>query len=254
MKNNDTDEDEFYIGWETKAPVETGRFVTLLIGAMIVGVALISGVVASKQSTIGSAVFEWSKARAFAGTLQMKPVPRLSISGPNGHTSGYLLVAPWKFGLSSENAAQWDGKSVELNGKLIYREGRKMIEVVPGSIVSGNVGGPSSVVQNAIGLGQQTLVGEIVDSKCHLGVMNPGRRTTHRACAVRCISGGVPPILLTQTPDGIYEYYLLVGTDGRALNKEVLDWIAEPVAMSGTVERHGDWLVLKVEPSTIERL
>jgi len=42
-------------------------------------------------------------------------------------------------------------------------------------------------------LGTQTLVGEIVDSKCFLGVMNPGQLTTHRACAIRCISGGVRP-------------------------------------------------------------
>ena len=47
-------------------------------------------------------------------------------------------------------------------------------------------------------LGKQTFVGEIVDSKCFLGVMNPGRLTPHRACAIRCISGGVPPVLLVR--------------------------------------------------------
>jgi len=41
---------------------------------------------------------------------------------------------------------------------------------------------------------QQKPVGEIVDSKC-LGVMTPGQLTTHRACAIRCISGGIPPVL-----------------------------------------------------------
>ena len=28
---------------------------------------------------------------------------------------------------------------------------------------------------------------------CFLGVMKPGRSKPHRACAVRCISGGIPP-------------------------------------------------------------
>ena len=39
-----------------------------------------------------------------------------------------------------------------------------------------------------------TLIGEIVDSKRYLGVMNPGNGKVHRDCAVRCLSGGIPPI------------------------------------------------------------
>jgi hypothetical protein len=35
-------------------------------------------------------------------------------------------------------------------------------------------------------LGEFDLVGEIVDSKCYLGNMNPGNGKVRRDCAVRC--------------------------------------------------------------------
>ena len=102
-------------------------------------------------------------------------------------------------------------------------------------------------------LGQQTLVGEIVDSKCYLGVMNPGQLTPHRACAVRCISGGIPPVLLVRQKAGPPLYFLLVSSDGRAVNKQVLDMVAEPVQITGDVERQGELLVLRADPQTYRR-
>ena len=93
------------------------------------------------------------------------------------------------------------GQFVTLRGTLIYRGNQTMIEAQPASIkASENPNGkiaPPAPVQR-INLGRQTLVGEIVDSKCFLGVMNPGRSAPHRACAVRCISGGIPPVLLVR--------------------------------------------------------
>ena len=103
-------------------------------------------------------------------------------------------------------------------------------------------------------LGTTTVVGEIVDSKCWLGVMKPARLKPHRACATRCISGGIPPLLLVQDERGHTLHYLLAGADGRPLHKEVLDRIAEPVEISGDVARHGDWLVLYADPATFRRV
>ena len=103
-------------------------------------------------------------------------------------------------------------------------------------------------------LGRQTLVGEIVDSKCWLGVMNPGALTPHRACAIRCISGGVPPVLLVRQKSGPPVYLLLVSASGKPVNKEVLALVAEPVAITGEVERQGDLLILRADPSTYRRV
>jgi hypothetical protein len=51
-------------------------------------------------------------------------------------------------------------------------------------------------------LGAFTLVGEIVDSKCYLGIMNPGETNPHRECAALCIRGGIPPLIIAHDADG----------------------------------------------------
>jgi len=105
-----------------------------------------------------------------------------------------------------------------------------------------------------VSLGQQTLIGEIVDSKCYFGVMNPGQLATHRACAIRCISGGIPPVLLVRRSNGAAFYFLLVSRDGKPVNKAVLDLVAESVEITGEVERQGELLVLRANPSTYRRV
>jgi hypothetical protein len=98
-------------------------------------------------------------------------------------------------------------------------------------------------------VGEVTLTGEIVDSKCYLGVMNPGRTKVHRDCAARCISGGIPPAFVTA--DG---FYLLVGGDGRSVRHEVLDWVGETIEVTGTVQRSGETLILRAEPTSFRRV
>jgi hypothetical protein len=103
-------------------------------------------------------------------------------------------------------------------------------------------------------LGKQTFTGEIVDSKCYLGVMNPGQLATHRGCAIRCISGGCPPILVVRRKDGPPAYLLLVSAEGKPVNKQVLDMVAEPIEITGEVERQGELLILRADPVTYRRI
>ena len=128
-----------------------------------------------------------------------------------------------------------------------------MIEVLPGSIQITNMGATTGLPQ-AMPLGKQTLVGEIVDSKCFLGVMNPGQLPPHRACAIRCISGGVPPVLLVRQKDGPAIYLLLVSAEGKPVNKQVLDKVAEPLKITGEVERQGELMILRADPATYRRV
>ena len=79
--------------------------------------------------------------------------------------------------------------------------------------------------------------------------MNPGRTKVHRDCAARCISGGIPPAFVTA--DG---FYSLVGGDGRPVQHEVLDWVGETIEVTGTVQRSGETLILRAEPSSFRRI
>ena len=250
--------DEFYIGWEAKAAPGIGRTLRTVVIALLLLALLVPVVLAVSQRMIGASVFEWGNHKSFSGILQATPYPHLLVPRP-GNADGlsrystYYLVAPWKFGLDRNAIATFDGKSVVLQGTLIYRGNQTMVEVQPGTIQVTNSAAIPALPQSIL-LGKQTLTGEIVDSKCFLGVMNPGQLTPHRACAIRCISGGVPPVLLVRQKDGPAVYLLLVSTEGKPVNKQVLDLVAEPVEITGEVERQGELLILRADPATYRKL
>src|SRR3989441_604250 len=256
---NPPQSDEFYIGWEAKVASGIRKTVRNIVVALLLLALLAPVVLAVSQRMIGVSVFEWGTHKMFSGILQTTPYPHLLVPRP-GNADGlsrystYYLVAPWKFGLDRETIAPLDGKSVTLKGTLIYRGDQTMIETKPEWIqAKENASAPAAVPQ-AMALGKQTLIGEIVDSKCFLGVMNPGQLTPHRACAIRCISGGVPPVLLVRQKDGPAIYLLLVSADGKPVNKQVLDLVAEPLEITGEVERQGELLILRADPATYRKL
>jgi hypothetical protein len=253
--------DEFYIGWQANSPPAIGfsvRRAVIVLLALAVGLGVLLPLA---QRTIGLSVFEWGKVKEFSGILKSEPYPHLLIRRPGTNAeslafSSYYLVKPFKFGLDPEVAQRLDGKQVRLKGTLIYRGNQTMIEVADQSIQSlaNSIIQPFNDSTSPVRLGRQTLIGEIVDSKCYLGVMNPGALTPHRACAIRCISGGIPPVLVVRPTNGPVLYFLLVSADGKPVNKQVLGLVAEPVEITGEVERQGELLVLRADPVTYRRV
>jgi hypothetical protein len=255
--------DEFYIGWEDNLPPGVGSRVRRTVVVLLALSIAIAVVLSLAQRTIGVSVFEWGKAKSFSGILKSQPYPHLLVPRPgasNGqaHFSSYYLVKPFKFGLDAETVSRLDGKAVNLKGTLIYRGGQTMIEVADYSLRASDSVAPSEGVRglspDPLSLGEQTLTGEIVDSKCYLGVMNPGALTPHRACAIRCISGGIPPVLLVRQSNGPALYLLLASRDGKPVNKQVLNLVAEPVSITGEVERQGELLILRADPASYRRI
>ena len=85
------------------------------------------------------------------------------------------------------------GRPGQARGALIERNGEKMLQLVPGEIETLDASAetkPSAPVR----IRTLQVLGELVDSKCHLGVMKPGDGPLHRDCAVRCLLGAVPPM------------------------------------------------------------
>jgi hypothetical protein len=82
------------------------------------------------------------------------------------------------------------------------------------------------------------LTGEIVDSKCYYGVMNPGEGKVHRDCATRCLSGGVPPSFVVHGGPKDGTVYLLTDATGARLPiSAFLDRVGEPVMIRGREAR-----------------
>ena len=243
---HNSDNEEFYIGYAPRPPRRIARTIFRVVVGLNALAATVALVLLLVQRPFARSTFEFQQYREFAGELELKPYPALLVVRPGGNEySRYLLVAPGKHGADAE-VRSFAGKAVHLRGSLIYRDGQTMVELVPGSV---KVLKKEPAVVSFATVGEVTLTGEIVDSKCYLGVMNPGRTKVHRECAARCISGGIPPAFVTA--DG---FYLLVGGDGRSVRHEVLDWVGETIEVTGTVQRSGETLILRAEPGSFRRL
>lgn len=241
---------EFYVGYLPKAPVGIARRIQAVVVLLFIFAAITAMLFARAQRTFAPSVFEYGKVGTFEGTIDATPYPILIVAGP-GSTEAlrYLLVAEGKRGVDSQVAA-FSGKNVQLRGTKIYRDNQMMLEVASGSIsLKGDFVQSVPPIKE---LGTFELSGEIVDSKCYLGVMNPGSGKVHRDCAVRCISGGIPPVFATNDFNGSPAILLLTDLDQKPLPKEsFLKLVARPVRIRGKVIKTGETLYMKTEPSAI---
>jgi hypothetical protein len=239
----------FYVGYLPKMPQDVAQVLrrALIVLFAIAMVAAIVLVVAQRR--FDRSTFEFTTVRTFEGAIEAKPYPTLAIRRPGivsqeQHFSRYLLVGVGKHGVE---VSKFEGMTVELKGKLIYRAEQTMIEVMPDSIRPKDI---NAAVSSTRTKGEfVTIRGEIVDSKCHTGVMNPGSGKVHRDCAVRCLSGGVPPVLIEEAEPN--RLLLLTNADGDPLNPAAfVDRVAEPVTVKGFMINEGDGLELRVKTIT----
>ena len=229
---NDTD--EFYIGYEPGLPQRIRRAVTAAVCAAGIMGALAAVTFISQQRPLAESRFEFGQTRTFTGYLTRVPAPALWV----GDGTPYWLVAPGKFGAAATLGSVDEGW-VELSGSLIERERWRMIEVPRGGVRRMDSNAPSPVPERTRSLAV-TVTGEIVDSKCFLGVMNPGERTVHRDCAVRCLAGGVPPMLSYRDAAGSH-LALLLGHPALTA-----DHVGRAMTLSGYLSGPEEALVLAI--------
>ena len=247
----------FYVGYQTEAPAALARTVRRRVIGVLVLAAVIAVILVLAQGRFAVAFFEFGQLREFEGFVSEHPYPTLLVERPSSAGAGipfsrYLLSVPGKKG-AQEALAGFDGKKVRFEGTLIYRDDQTMIEVAPDSI-SPATGDNAAVTGTPESLGRFELRGEVIDSKCYLGVMKPGNLKAHRSCAIRCISGGIPPVFVARDESDNAVYLLLVGTDNRALGKEILDIVADPVEVEGEVLRDGALLMLRADRQAFQRV
>jgi hypothetical protein len=268
--------DEFYIGYEPSMPAGIARRV---VGALVMfSCAAVAGIAVSlgAQHTLAPSRFDFGIVKPVAGTLRRDPYPWLQVEGRR-----VWLVAPGKFGADRLLEGIPDGP-VTVDGSAIERGKNRMLEVTgvrPGSdqgrtgLGSGSdrgqtpVGvdsdpgptpvrvdsdpGPTPVrADSDPGTTLVTLSGEIVDSKCFLGVMNPGEGAVHRDCARRCLSGGIPPMLLVRDGGLREELVVLVSEAGRPLGPDIRSMAGRAVTVSGRLVRDGDTWILFVRSAS----
>lgn len=249
------DSDPFFIGWLPMPPAYR-RFLIPVSAALLALAAVVAATVALLQRDAGGGRWEPVE-ETIDGVAFAQPYAMLLV--PGDPPSTMLLVESGKFGALERVRTLTDGAGqgvpVRVTGTRLHRDGRSMLELAPGErgLVRLSEADarplrplsrpPTEPVTDAV-----TLHGEIIDPKCYLGAMKPGGGKTHKACAMLCIAGGIPPMLVT--PEA---YYLLVTDEGEAANAMLLPYVGDTVRLRGTLERRGDMWVMRVSPGGVSR-
>ncbi|MBE9030271.1 hypothetical protein IQ266_11065 [filamentous cyanobacterium LEGE 11480] len=246
-------DDEFFSGY-SRLPKGIKRFLLKFIPLLFVGVVLFGIFVPRVHDQFNPGKFSRGQ---FEGLLVGEPVPHLLVPRKGKIESGsqfsrYLLSG---FSKSSVPAKVTDqiGKWVQIKGAAVHRNNLTVVATGGAKPIERPAGAPLQP-EPGVPLGEFSLKGEILDGKCYPGVMKPGQGKTHRACAIRCISGGVPAVFLSHNEQGDPLYFLLADSNGKSVSKQVLDLVADPIQITGQVTQYGDLFLIKADPSTYQRL
>ncbi len=255
-------ENEFYIGWQEEMPPSNKRFLKRTIIALFVLIPVLVFVLVSLQRPFNHHYFEFGTLTELTGIYVSDPVPMLIATNgvPEGFSKNVLIVGFGKFGAEGiigaieEEHGSLESKEVTFSGTMIYGDGVTLMELtnLEDSFVS--VKETSKlVVHDGGSLEEVSLTGEILDPKCYFGVMKPGEGKIHKSCAIRCISGGIPPVMRVLHADGVnYDYYLLKGQRGESINKEVLPFVAQSINVTGNSTKVYGWRVLYLDTEQIK--
>lgn len=243
-------EREFFVGY---FPMPQGllRFNKMLVVVLLLLAAGGAYWVASSQKSAGQGQWLLEGAVTIPGTISNAPYPVLHTTDDNPRSIMLVMQGKQSAKAFSE---QWQGKHVEVTGFSIERGGWSLMEVPTATNIAASAGQSEPVNSANESLGRVELQGEIVDSKCFMGVMKPGAGKVHRACAAMCIAGGIPPVMIVEQDNGERFGYVIVDQQGKPAGEIVKADIAVPVAVSGTLEKRGDLTYLYLEPNGIQRL
>ena len=256
MKKND----EFYVSYiegslGTKTKQTLKRFALVSVLLLVIAALLFS----FAQKSFKNSTFELTSATKITGVFHENPYPMLRVEVADNEFKNILLLG---FGKSSANpfleklqdeVKDLNGKTISIEGNLIYYNGKTLIQITDDEkVLLKNNSKSKTPLKETVS--KMTLQGEIIDPKCYFGVMKPGKGKIHRSCAVRCISGGIPPVLATTDKNNMSQYFLLTDLKGLPINKDVLPFIGKPSEIIGVVEKMEDWYIVKIDVADILEL
>jgi hypothetical protein len=247
---------DFFIGYNWPLSAGTARVLTRVGLGLGIAAAGLAGGLAAGHRPLDGGNFEFGHVGEHSGTVVGQPVPMLRPA--DGREPWPLLVATGKHG-ADDLVRGLEGREVAVQATRISRGDREMLEVAEVLRPRLKSPPPTSARPRDVRAGPQSgppettvsLTGEIVDSKCFLGVMVPGEGITHRGCAALCLRGGIPAALHVKRPDGSAGLYLIAGS--TATRDQAIAWAGEVVEMTGTVTQQGGWQVLTSEPHAWRR-
>ena len=254
------EEEEFYIGWLAKAPPSFARRTRQFILVSVLSLPLLICGLVYFQKGFSNGVFEYGKETSLVGKFTPSPLPFLRLTDKDPvygqlPPCSILLVGMGKHGFAADPNTIPAESTVRVDGFLIYRDGKIALQVKNIALLdkkSPEEGNSPS--RPALGSTSVSLQGEITDPKCFLGVMNPGEGKPHQDCAVRCLAGGIPPLMKVRDEQGKDSYYLLVGENGSPLFPFLQPYVGSGVGLCGLVQAHDNWQILYVDTTSVQRI
>ncbi|MEM9796684.1 MAG: hypothetical protein AAF919_09355 [Pseudomonadota bacterium] len=245
-------EEPFFVGY--LPPPKGLRGFTLLVSIVIFALFFAAGfLMGGTQDAPEDTGIRFNLGRQeVTGVVELTPYPILRVTDgnellPAGRT--LMMTAAGKSGVDMR-AMGLEGRLAQISGIPLQRGTIDMIQLRGGRNGIAEIEGeaPSLPVEQ---LGRWRLAGEICDGKCLYGAMRPGRGLAHKACANLCIIGDVPPVFVSTQPVEGAEFLLITGPDGTRMPPEAYDFVAQYVHVEGEIERRGDLLILRMDPTTL---
>jgi methionine sulfoxide reductase heme-binding subunit len=272
------DKSRFFVGWNSGNArsiylfcFRTGLWLALLI--IFVGLFL-----STQQKELSPFAIDYDHVEEIRGWLLNKPIPILRIietkeSNGSPRYKNILLVDGFKHGAEASLLKFLGNDSVRyvrLKGysshKIIScgKPGRFPCDSACSQCIAGTMLFPLMELENGsysletekepmnyqaenlIDHGVNEITGEILDAKCYLGAMNPGYGKVHMSCAIRCISGGIMPIIVYKEK-GIEKFAVLLDRQGEAINKKILGSIGIKSTVKGHFYNYGNWEIVMME-------
>jgi hypothetical protein len=241
---------DFYIGWgkgSKNSTRTTSKFFYAIVALMLIIVTVFTFL----EKSFSSSYFGYGEQIELEGNLLQDPIIALRIQ----HDNGFEIVPLIGFGKMGPHAALTDLRieenlKVKLRGTLISHEGRRFLELTDGkdAVISFVISDEMNLVP--VSLGNKEIEGEIVDPKCFFGVMKPGFGKIHKSCAIRCISGQIPPVLAVKNGDDFVDFYLLTDMEGNLAKRELLSYVGKKITVKGKAYEMDDWKSLSLEQFT----
>lgn len=255
----DNYKNDFFVGYSDQIPHKSKkgirRFVVISALVLVVTAVLFS----FTQKPFTNATFELTNESTLTGMFYQKPYPMLRVKDSMGGTRSILLLGFGKFGANKyidhllEENQSLNGQQLEIKGNLIYYNNKTLLQITNQEKVQ--ILGESNVkLTPEFNADIATLEGEIVDPKCYFGVMKPGFGKIHRSCAIRCISGGIPPVFVSSDSLDPSPYYIITNSRGEPIHGELAAYIGKAALLRGETILLDDWKYIKLDIENIELL
>lgn len=247
--------DGFYVGY-ARFPKGIAAL-SLFVAFVLLALGLAGGFAWTKTARAPGSGAWGTEVVEIAGLIEAHPYPVMRAASLDGEPIGTVfLVSTGKLG-AQDRLAGTEGQPAVARGLLVERGPLKLLELVDGQqAVEARAGDyiklvPPTAIEGEV---PRSFTGEVVDPKCYLGVMRPGWGRSHKGCADLCMIGGIPPFLVVRGADGAEHAFLLTGSAGEALPRDLLAAEAgRPIRLDGTFMTWGDLTIVGLE-GDIERL